>query len=243
MRKNILTAAAATAAMVVVAGCGDVGSSSGQAASRGEVSTTTRGSIVATPTRARVKTKIASVKVAPKVAPATVPPTTVRHNWQPIARSVVAVAPAPPVTRPPTPAPPMPAAGAMSSGAESALAAAINNFRRAHGLSALATHPDLVRKAQCWALYMANGGCGRGGNGLPNICHSVLTDGITVQWTGLSENVEMISPSTNVMGMHNAFVSSAPHAANMLNATMKYVGVGIATVGNYMYAAEVFMAT
>ena len=40
-----------------------------------------------------------------------------------------------------------------------------------------------------------------------------------------------------------AFVSSPAHAANMVNGAMKYVGVGVATVGNCMYAAEVFMAT
>jgi uncharacterized protein YkwD len=238
MRRSILTAAA----LVVVAGCGGAGSSSLQAASHQEASSTTRSSVVTTTTRPSVKTKVAPPKVAPKVAPAALAPTTVPHRSRAIARAVVAVAPAPPVTRPPTPAPPVPTAGATSSAAEAALVAAINNFRSAHGLSILATHPELVRKAQSWALHMANGGCGRGGNGLPNICHSVLSDGITVQWTALAENVGMISPSTNVMGMHNAFVNSPAHAANMLNGTMTYVGVGIATVGNYMYAAEVFMA-
>src|SRR5205085_10006011 len=125
---------------------------------------------------------------------------------------------------------------------ESALTADINTFRAAHGLAALTTHQDLVRKAQGWALHMANGGCGRGGSGLPNICHSVLSDGITVQWTALAENVGMACP-TNVTAVHNAFVSSPAHAANMVNGAMKYVGVGVATVGNCMYAAEVFMAT
>jgi uncharacterized protein YkwD len=177
------------------------------------------------------------------VPPTTVAPATVPRFSPPIARPVAAVAPTPPPTPPAAPAPPAPAAGVSSSGAESALVADINGYRGAHGLSALAMHPDLVRKAESWALYMANGGCGRGDNGLPNICHSALSAGITVQWTGLAENVGMISPSTNVTGMHNAFVNSPAHAANMLNGKMTYVGVGIAVVGNYMYAAEVFMAT
>lgn len=233
MRKSFFSAVA----LVVVAGCGGAGSSSLKAASHPTAPRTIRSSVTTT-TRARAKTRVAPRRVAPT----TVVPITLPHTAPPIARPIAAVAPAPPVA-PPPPSPPAPAAGAASSGAEGALVADINSFRGAHGLSALAMHPDLVRKAENWARYMANGGCGRGGNGLPNICHSVLSAGITVQWTGLAENVGMVSPSTNVTGMHNAFVNSPAHAANMLNGSMKYVGVGIATVGNYMYAAEVFMAT
>jgi uncharacterized protein YkwD len=233
MRRTFFTALA----LVAVAGCGGATSSSLNPASHQRAPRTMRSSVTTT-TRARVKAT---------VAPTTLAPTTVPRRSPPIARPVAAVAPTPPtpppVTPPPTLAPPAPPAGVTASGAEGALVAHINSFRGAHGLSALAMHPELVRKAESWALYMANGGCGRGGNGLPNICHSVLSAGITVQWTGLAENVGMVSPSTNVTSMHNAFVNSPAHAANMLNGTMKYVGVGIATVGNYMYAAEVFMAT
>jgi uncharacterized protein YkwD len=228
MRKSFLIAVA----LVVVAGCGGATSASLQPASHQKAPRMIRRSVTTT-TRARVKTT---------VPPTTVASTTVPRFAPPIARSVAVVAPTPPPT-PPIPAPRAPPAGVSSSGAEGALVANINAYRGAHGLSALAMHPDLVRKAESWALYMANGGCGRGGNGLPNICHSTLSAGITVQWTGLAENVGMVSPSTNVTGMHNAFVNSPAHAANMLNGTMTYVGVGIATVGNYMYAAEVFMAT
>ncbi len=229
MRKSFLI----TVALIVVAGCGGARSSSLQPASHQKAPGTIHRSVTTT-TRAKAKTTVPSTTVAP---------TTVPRFSPPIARPVAAVAPTPPPTPPAAPAPPAPSAGVSSSGAEGALVANINGYRGAHGLSGLAMHPDLVRKAESWALYMANGGCGRGGNGLPNICHSALSAGITVQWTGLAENVGMISPSTNVTGMHNAFVNSPAHAANMLNGKMTYVGVGIAVVGNYMYAAEVFMAT
>ena len=230
MRKTVLTAAFA---FVVVAGCGGGQSVSLTAASHQKAPTTIRSSVKPT-THPKMKAKA-------KVAPTTVAPTTtVPHAAPPVARPLVAVVPAPPVAPPAAPAPPAPV---VSNGAEGALVADINSFRGAHGLPALAMHAELVRKAESWARYMANGGCGRGGNGLPNICHSVLTDGITVQWTALAENVGMVSPSTNVTGMHNAYVNSPPHAANMLNGKMKYVGVGVAIVGNYMYTAEVFMAT
>ncbi len=119
----------------------------------------------------------------------------------------------------------------------------INAYRRAHGLPDLTVNDVLVAKARSWATNMANGGCGRGSNGVPNICHSNLTDGITVTWTRLEENVGMISPRTNVSGMESAFEHSPPHAENMLNGQIHYIGVGVAYVGDYMYVAEEFMST
>lgn len=129
-----------------------------------------------------------------------------------------------------------------SNGAESALVAGINNFRGAHGLPPLAVHPTLVDKARVWSGYMANGGCGVGGGGVANICHSHLSDGINVSWSFLGENVGMVSPTSNVSGMESAFEHSPPHAENMLNSQINYVGVGVAYAGNDMYVTEEFMA-
>jgi len=129
-----------------------------------------------------------------------------------------------------------------SNGAESALVAGINNFRGAHGLPPLAVHPTLVDKARVWSGYMANGGCGVGGSGVANICHSHLSDGINVNWSFLGENVGMVSSTSNVSGMESAFEHSPPHAENMLNAQINYVGVGVAYAGSDMYVTEEFMA-
>jgi uncharacterized protein YkwD len=139
------------------------------------------------------------------------------------ARTLAASAPAPP------------------NGAESSLIGGINNFRRSHGLPALSIHTNLVNKARDWAGHMASGGCGTGGGGVPNICHSNLANGIHVSWARLGENVGMVAPKTNVSGMEHGFESSPPHAENMLNREINYVGVGVAYVGNYMYVAEEFM--
>ena len=149
----------------------------------------------------------------------------------------------PPAPPPPPPVPPAPVIAAVpsSGGAESALVAAINNFRAAHGLPALQVHPTLSSKAAGWAAHMASGGCGVGGNGAPNICHSNLSDGVNVQWRLLEENVGMIGPKTNVSGMESAFENSPMHRDNMLNNQINYVGVGVAYVGDYMYVAEEFM--
>jgi uncharacterized protein YkwD len=128
---------------------------------------------------------------------------------------------------------------APSNGAESALVAGINSFRGSHGLPPLAVHPTLVNKARVWSGYMANGGCGGGG---ANICHSSLSDGIDVSWSLLGENVGIVSPTSNVSGMESAFEHSPPHAENMLNSQINFVGVGVAYVGNNMFVTEEFMA-
>jgi uncharacterized protein YkwD len=128
------------------------------------------------------------------------------------------------------------------SSAESTLIGLINAYRGAHGLPPLAPHWNLEDKARSWAAHMASGGCGVGSNGLPNICHSSLSSGITVRWGLLEENVGMLSPTTNVGGAESMFENSPPHAANMLNPQINFVGVGFAYFGNYMYVAEEFMA-
>jgi uncharacterized protein YkwD len=231
-------AAAAALGLLVVSGCG---ASTPKAAPQEEqqqlpvTSTTKR---VTTTTRARATTTVAPTTVAPTTVPPTLPPVT-RPRYTAPPRTVP---PPPPPPPPPSPLAPI-AASVPQSGAEGALVAGINNFRAAHGLPPLAVHSNLVSKARAWAAHMANGGCGRGGGGTPNICHSVLSNGIAVRWTRLAENVGMISPMTNVSGMEGGFEGSPPHAANMLNNQMQYVGVGAAYVGNYMYVAEEFMAT
>lgn len=202
------------------------------------VTSTTRR--VTTTTRRPVTTTVAPTTVAPTTVPPTLPPVT---RPRIIAPPRTVPPPPPPPPPPPSPLAPGAASAASQGGAEGALVAGINNFRAAHGLPPLAVHSNLVSKARAWAAHMANGGCGTGGGGTPNICHSVLSNGIAVRWTRLAENVGMVSPMTNVSGMESGFEQSPPHAANMLNNQMQYVGVGAAYVGNYMYVAEEFMAT
>jgi uncharacterized protein YkwD len=134
------------------------------------------------------------------------------------------------------------ASASPSDGAENAIVAGINNFRSSHGLPALAVHPTLVNKARGWSAHMASSGCGLDASGVPSICHSTLSDGVNVSWSLLEENVGMVSPKSNVSGMESAFEQSPPHAENMLNSQINYVGVGVAYVGNNLYVTEEFMA-
>ncbi len=125
---------------------------------------------------------------------------------------------------------------------EARIIGSVNSFRAAHGMHALKLNSNLEDKARLWAAYMAQGNCGRTANGVANICHSSLTDFITVHWTRLEENVGMVSPRTDVSAIENGFERSPEHAANMLNAQITAMGIGVAYAGSVMYVAEEFMA-
>jgi uncharacterized protein YkwD len=120
---------------------------------------------------------------------------------------------------------------------------AVNRYRSAHNLGALKWNGNISDKAKLWAAWMAGGNCGRGANGVPAICHSNLTSGITVRWSLLEENVGAASPRSNLAGILTGFEHSPHHAANMLNPKITAIGAGVAYVGNAVYVAEEFMAS
>jgi len=133
-------------------------------------------------------------------------------------------------------------ASAPPSATENQIIAAVNKFRAAHGLRALSAQWNLEDKAHLWAAWMAGGNCGRNPNGVPKICHSNLTSGITVNWSLIEENVGAASPKTNISGIVSGFEHSPEHAANMLNKRITAIGVGVAYAGNAVFVAEEFMA-
>jgi uncharacterized protein YkwD len=131
---------------------------------------------------------------------------------------------------------------APPSATETQIIAAVNKFRAAHGLRALSAEWNLEDKAHLWSAWMAGGHCGRNANGVPKICHSNLTSGITVNWSLIEENVGAASPKTNIAGIVSGFEHSPEHAANMLNKRITAIGVGVAYSGNAVFVAEEFMA-
>lgn len=112
---------------------------------------------------------------------------------------------------------------------EAAFVAKINELRAGKGLPALAVHENLVAKARAWAATMAAAG---------KIWHSTLSDGITADWKKLGENVGV---GGSVDGLHNAFVASPAHYANLVDPSFGHVGIGIAMSGRTIYVAEMFM--
>ncbi len=109
------------------------------------------------------------------------------------------------------------------------LVAMINAGRAAAGVPALIPHAELTAKAEAWADRMAATGCA---------CHSRLTDGITVAWRRLGENV---GRAPDLAAMHQAFMASAGHRANLLDRAWQWVGVGVTRAAGQVWVAEVFM--
>lgn len=105
----------------------------------------------------------------------------------------------------------------------------INNSRSSNGVRKLADYAPSDTKAQNWANYLA----GRG-----SLAHSTLTDGYqSGTWCRLGENVGM-GPSLSAI--HNAFMNSPSHRANIVNANYDHVGTGVTKRGNTYYVVQEF---
>ncbi len=123
-------------------------------------------------------------------------------------------------------------AGADDAGDEAGFLARLNDLRTSQGLPALASNSALTGVARAWAGSMAAAG---------TISHnpSLAAQGPS-NWARLGENVGM-GPS--VVSLHNAFVTSPSHFANMVNAHYDSVGVGVVMSGSTMYVTVNFMQT
>jgi uncharacterized protein YkwD len=109
-----------------------------------------------------------------------------------------------------------------------------NSLRAANGRAQLVPHPVLSDKAQAWAEHMARTGV---------LQHSSLTANLNgLKWKSLGENVGMSPRTSNtLLTIHNMFVSSPDHRANLLNSGFTHMGVGVAKDSSgRVWVAEVF---
>lgn len=109
-----------------------------------------------------------------------------------------------------------------------------NSLRASNGVAALREHGTLTKKAEDWARHMAATG---------TLAHSNLASGLEgLDWRSLGENVGMSSPTSNtLLTIHNEFVRSAPHRANLLDAGFTHMGVGVhKDASGRVWVAEVF---
>jgi uncharacterized protein YkwD len=109
-----------------------------------------------------------------------------------------------------------------------------NSLRRSVGAPALKEHDTLTAKAESWARQMASTG---------RLGHSTLTAGVSsLNWKALGENVGYSSPTSNTyLTIHNAFVRSSGHYANLVKAGYTHMGVGVAKDSSgRVWVAEVF---
>ncbi|MCB1028238.1 MAG: CAP domain-containing protein, partial [Microthrixaceae bacterium] len=93
----------------------------------------------------------------------------------------------------------------------------INSERSSRGIAKLSQASDLNAKAGNWAAKMRDE-C--------KLSHSKLSDGVTLSWRALGENVGY---SSSISKIHTNLMNSSGHRANILNSSYDRVGVGIAT--------------
>lgn len=125
---------------------------------------------------------------------------------------------------------------------EQAFVDAINKTRAEVNLAPLAVHPGLVDVARGWSDSMRKvhvataasdaAGCIISHN--PN-----LKFVLPKQWAGLGENVGC--GNADLATIHQKFVESPHHYANIVNPKFDQVGIGIVYEGDMMFVTEQFM--
>lgn len=124
----------------------------------------------------------------------------------------------------------LPGAAALADpGAEGGFVQLINQERTGRGLAPLAAYWNLTDDARAHSNKMAFAG---------DIWHNPDLAGVTSGWYALAENVGM-GPTVPVL--HEAFMESSPHRANILG-DYNYLGVGVTVDDNgTIFVTVVFM--
>ena len=119
---------------------------------------------------------------------------------------------------------------------ERELFASVNQARRAQGLAPLRWDESLATAARRHAEVMAEHRSAQHGfEGEPSLSARVKQAGVHFSW--LSENV-IQGPSPEFI--HEQFMKSPPHRANILDRDMDSIGVGVVEQGGQLFAVEDF---
>ena len=105
----------------------------------------------------------------------------------------------------------------------------LNRTRAESGVPDLRQHDELQAKAQAWAERLAAEG---------GLRHSLLSDGVSAPWRALGENVGV---GATVDSVHQAFLGSPRHRANIVDRRYNNVGTGVAIANGRVYVVQVFM--
>ena len=123
-----------------------------------------------------------------------------------------------------------------ASKTEQELFASVNQARRAQGLPALKWDDSLATAARRHAAVMAaHGEAQHQFEGEPSLSARVKQAGAHYGW--LSENVIV---GTSAEEVHDQFMNSANHRANILDKDMDSVGIGVIERGGKLFAVEDF---
>jgi uncharacterized protein YkwD len=120
--------------------------------------------------------------------------------------------------------------------AERELFNSANQERKAHGLPSLKSDEALANAARKHAQRMAEKGTiSHQFPGEPNLPTRARAAGAHFTW--LSENVDA---GPNATAIHQSFMKSPLHRANILDADMDSIGIGIAERNGQLFAVEDF---
>ncbi len=109
---------------------------------------------------------------------------------------------------------------------EASFVTKLNGLRASLGLRPLGTHPSLTTMARNWSSQMAAVG---------NISHNPNLAALgPTNWALLGENV---GKGPSVDSLHDAFVASPTHYANIVNVGFDSVGVGVVQSGATKFVA------
>ena len=120
-----------------------------------------------------------------------------------------------------------PAVAASSD--EMRLLALTNQLRAANGLPALTINEQVTSAAQRWASTLADRGV---------ISHNASLPGQVTGWKDLGENVGV---GGTVDAVHDGFVASPTHRANIMDPAFTEVGFGIVRPDARIFVVVVFM--
>jgi uncharacterized protein YkwD len=120
--------------------------------------------------------------------------------------------------------------------AERSLFNAVNQERKAHGLGALRWDDALADAARKHAQRMAaQGSMSHQFPGEPNLASRARGAGVHYTW--LSENVD---EGPNAATIHQSFMKSPLHRANILDTDMDSIGIGMVERSGQLFAVEDF---
>lgn len=107
----------------------------------------------------------------------------------------------------------------------------VNESRRAHGLHALGDDFTVRLKAQSWADHLASTG---------SLSHSRLSSGLDgLAWVSIAENV---GRGGSIGRIHDSYMASPSHRANILDRRWDRIGTGHAVAGDgTVYTVHVFV--
>lgn len=121
-----------------------------------------------------------------------------------------------------------PSASAQTT-AEARLVARINAVRAGAGLAPLVVRSRLTQYARAHSAAMAQ---------QRTLFHTTSFAGLCC-WSAIAENVGF---GAGVAGVHQAFLGSPAHLANILDPRMRSVGVGVHRSGDRIWVTEIFKA-